>query len=423
MPTFKAEIQNKRQDGTYNVRIRVTHNREVRRLSTNLYVTESEVTKGRKIKNVRVVEITNDLIRKCREACNALGMEILDMPIDKLVERLRHILTGGDVFSLDFLEYAERKLSDFSRGTSGSYRSSLRILKRYVGDTLDISEITVNFLHGFEAFIESEPSRRGDSLAGRAKGGRALSLYMGCIRTLYNLAKSEYNDEDRGIINIPYSPFARFKIRQPPMTRKRALPIEKIQAVINLPYVEERSRQKNQNLAKDCFLLSFLLIGMNSTDLFSAPPPADGIVVYYRKKTTGRRGDKAEMRVRIEREAAFLIDKYKDPSGKRMFNFYRLYSNERAFNSAINESLKKIGGLIGVEALTYYAARHSWATIAHSSAVGIDKMTVHEALNHVNGEMKVTDIYIDKDWSVIWNANRKVIDVFDWSELELMYLL
>jgi hypothetical protein len=64
--------------------------------------------------------------------------------------------------------------------------------------------------------------------------------------------------------------------------------------------------------------------------------------------------------------------------------------------------------------LGFYAARHSWATIACSSVVGIDKATVHEALNHVDNEMKVTDIYIDRDWSVIWNANKKVLELFDW---------
>ena len=53
--------------------------------------------------------------------------------------------------------------------------------------------------------------------------------------------------------------------------------------------------------------------------------------------------------------------------------------------------------------------------MARSSEVGIDKCTVHEALNHVDSNMTVTDIYIDRDWSVIWNANKKVLSLFDWS--------
>ena len=79
--------------------------------------------------------------------------------------------------------------------------------------------------------------------------------------------------------------------------------------------------------------------------------------------------------------------------------------------------MKQIGDKLGIEDLEYYAARHSWATLACSTAVGIDKATVHEALNHVDDKMKVTDIYIDHDWSVIWEANRKVLELFDWSKV------
>lgn len=430
MPTFKAEIQNKRRDGTYNVRIRVTHNREVRRFSTNLYVTENEVTRGGKIKNTQVLDISEDIVSKCRAICNGLGMEVLDMPIDALVDKLKYYLTGGDTFRLDFLEYAERKIPDKSKGTVLIYKAAINALRRYVKeDSLDISDITVSFLRGFEAFIEKEPSRRGSNRKDdkdapeRKRGSRAVSLYLSCIRALYNQAKEEYNDEDRGIINIPYSPFDRFKVKGAGRTKKRAIPVETIQAIIDLPYVKEGARRKKENIAKDCFLLSFILIGMNSADLFNAPAAKDNVLTYNRKKTEGRRDDRAEMRVRLESPAAFLLDKYKDPYGKRMFNFYLLYANEKSFNRAINEGLKKIGEIVGVEDLTYYAARHSWATLARSATVGVDKATVHEALNHADKEMKVTDIYIDRDWSVIWNANKKVLDLFDWSGLELMYLL
>lgn len=41
---------------------------------------------------------------------------------------------------------------------------------------------------------------------------------------------------------------------------------------------------------------------------------------------------------------------------------------------------------------------------------GVDKYTVHAALNHADPEMKVTDIYLEKDWSVINAANEKVMN-------------
>ena len=64
--------------------------------------------------------------------------------------------------------------------------------------------------------------------------------------------------------------------------------------------------------------------------------------------------------------------------------------------------------------LEYYAARHSWATIALNDA-GVDKYTVHSALNHVDESMRVTDMYIRKSWDPIDKANRKVLDLLQLS--------
>ncbi len=63
----------------------------------------------------------------------------------------------------------------------------------------------------------------------------------------------------------------------------------------------------------------------------------------------------------------------------------------------------------GITGLQFYAARHSWATIARNE-VGIDKYTIHEALNHVDPGMKITDVYLDKDWTRIDDANRRVLN-------------
>lgn len=423
MATFKAEIQNRRADGTYNVRIRVTHNRVVRRISTNIYVTDADLTKGGKIKNPTILSHCEALIRKCRDTCTELGYGIASMAIDELVERLKEALIGGETFRLDFLEYAELKMKDMTPGTASAYRIAFSAIRRYIGrDKLDIGEINVAFLRGFERFIETEPSRQGCNRKGapkepKQKGKRAVSAYLGCVRAIHNKAKAEYNDEDRGMIRIPYSPFKNYKIKPQPRTRKRALPVEMIQRIIDLPYEAERvgGKWSRFNLAKDCFILSFALIGMNSVDMFYAEAADRDILTYNRRKTAGRRDDNAEMRVRLEPCLSLLLEKYRDPLRKRLFSFYRHYADPANLNRAINTGLKQIGEVLGIDRLEFYAARHSWATIARSAAVGIDKATVHEALNHVDGEMRVTDIYIERDWSVIWKANAAVLARFDWT--------
>jgi len=66
---------------------------------------------------------------------------------------------------------------------------------------------------------------------------------------------------------------------------------------------------------------------MNTADLFNVTEIKNGRLEYKRTKTTGRRKDNAFILVKIEKEAQVLIDKYRDPTNKRVFNFHRMYSN------------------------------------------------------------------------------------------------
>jgi integrase len=94
-----------------------------------------------------------------------------------------------------------------------------------------------------------------------------------------------------------------------------------------------------------------------------------------------------------------------------------MYSDPHALNDAIGKGIrgnktKDTAGIrhdIGVDYLTFYSARHSFATIATNDA-GIDKYKVHQMLNHVIPEMKITDRYVRKSWKSFDIANRKLLD-------------
>ena len=156
-------------------------------------------------------------------------------------------------------------------------------------------------------------------------------------------------------------------------------------------------------------MLSFYLMGMNSVDLYNATEYDGEYITYYRTKTKDRRSDKAKMIVRVPEIAKPIIEKYRNRTkNPQIFNFYRNYADEKAFNKAINKGLKEIGVKLNIEDLEFYAARHSWATIALNKCK-IDKYTVHSALNHVDPSMRVTDIYIERDFVNENEANMKVL--------------
>lgn len=404
MATFKAEVRTDhlREDDTYLVRIRVTHNRKIKRIPTNIYIDKKDVTKAGKIKNQAIVDQLEDIIREYRRKANGLSLLIEDMSVDELVEFLTK---KEEVLRVDFFEFAEKWIAEH-KGLHGLYiyTSMLNSLERFIGRRkLDFKEINYKFLKKYEEYLGQR---------------RRLSLYMGKIRHLHNEAKREYNDEDVNRILIPWTPFAKYSIPNIQPTKERALNESLIKQIYGLP--DRPNRYKTPcvyNLAKDVFILSFCLMGMNTADLYLCEDltEQDGKITisYNRAKTSTRRVDKARISVDVHPFLIPLFNKYRNPRKGKIFSFVNRYCDYTQFNKAVNKGLKEVGKSIGVDDLEFYAARHTFATIARNK-LGYDKSTVGEALNHIEKDSRITDIYIQKDFSIINKLNSEVIElVFD----------
>ena len=416
MLTIKAEIKRSelKVDGTYNVKIRFTLDRKVKRLSTNLFVTQQDLTKSLKFKEDTSIKREVDrLVLYYREQCLKLQLDQNHYSLDEIVEFLNGEQEKQQ--TIDFIKFSREWIASTTIKGAPNYTTAINALVRFIGkEELDINLITLDFLEQFKAFLIGERDARTKKLMQQGKrvtSNRTLSLYLVSIKKLFNEAKRKFNKKDKNLILIPNSPFEDFKIPKQEATRKRAIPADIIKKVWKLPYKDMKKGYKSTcryNLAKDCFILSFCLMGINSADLYNATEMRGNTIIYNRTKTKARRLDGAKMMVDIPKIVQPLIDKYKDSTGKRLFNFYQYYGDEKTFNKAINSGLKEIGSILEVDDLEYYAARHSWATIALNK-VGIDKYIVHAALNHIDDSMKVTDIYIERDFVNENKANAKVV--------------
>ena len=416
MLTIKAEIKRSelKVDGTYNVKIRFTLDRKVKRLSTNLFVTQQDLTKSLKFKEDTSIKREVDrLVLYYREQCLKLQLDQNHYSLDEIIEFLNGEQEKQQ--TIDFIKFSREWIASATIKGAPNYTTAINALVRFIGkEELDINLITLDFLEQFKAFLIGERDARTKKLMQQGKrvtSNRTLSLYLVSIKKLFNEAKRKFNKKDKNLILIPNSPFEDFKIPKQEATRKRAIPADIIKKVWKLPYKDMKKGYKSTcryNLARDCFILSFCLMGINSADLYNATEMRGNTIIYNRTKTKARRLDGAKMMVDIPKIVQPLIDKYKDSTGKRLFNFYQFYGDEKTFNKAINSGLKEIGSILEVDDLEYYAARHSWATIALNK-VGIDKYIVHAALNHIDDSMKVTDIYIERDFVNENKANAKVV--------------
>ena len=414
MLTIREEIKNGEQksDKTYNVKLRFTLNRRFKRVSTSLFATPKDLTKDFKIKqNSPIKREVDALIRAYQEKCAKFQIELNNYTVEDIVD----MLNGEQAKSqkIDFIKFCREWISTAPIKGAPNYTTAVNALVRFVGkEELDVRLITTEFLERFKEFLNKEREERARKLAlqgKRSPSNRSLSLYLMSIKKLFKEAKKFYNKKYKDTILISHSPFEDFKIPQQETTRKRAIQAELIQKIWELPYKNTPKGNKGTclfDIAKDCFILSFGLIGINSADLYYATDYRNGVITYYRTKTKARRLDAAKMQVKVPDMLLPLMEKYRDKTGQRIFNFHHFYANEKALSKAINRGLKEIGALLHIEDLEYYAARHSWATIAVNK-VGIDKYTVHAALNHLDDSMKVTDIYIERDFEIENKANEK----------------
>ena len=416
MLTIRAEVlkDKKRTDGTYNVKVRFTKNKKVKRISTDLFATDADLTSDLKLKEDSMTKQEADrLVLHYRTMVNSLHLDSGNYDVSEIVNRL--LCKEEAEKPIDFIAFSKKWISETTIKGKDNYTTALNSFIRFVGtEELEIKKITVDLLEQYRDYIIKVRKERVKALLAEGKrvpSNRCLSLYLMSLKHLYGEAQRFYNKPDKGLMRIPHTPFEYFKIPKQEATRKRAVTPQQIKAIWSLPYLNVHKGVKHTcrpDLAKDCFILSFCLMGINSVDLYNATELRGNKLVYCRTKTKDRRLDKAKMEVIVPDMVLPIIEKYRDTTGQRLFKFYKDYRDHKAFNKAINNGLKEIGDQLQIEDLEYYAARHSWATIALNKCK-IDKYTVHAALNHVDDNMRVTDIYIERDFVNENKANQKVV--------------
>lgn len=409
MATLKALIKDryKRRDNTYLVHIRLTHNRGSIYIPTPLYVEASLVTRAFKIKDQRIIDATNAIIYEWRGLIAELGAGADALSAKELAYYLRKRSRDIRGFHLNFIEYIY-KVGDKRRtqNTRATYYTVANSLARYTQrENLDIAEVNALFLRDYEAWLITE---------GVAQGTR--HLYMSTLKAAHNYAKFEFNDEDGNIIRVPQSPFAKYKMPQPQAPEARGIDLKTLQAIADL---EDGTRIRSaRDFGRDIFMLSYALGGMNGADLYNLPYNAlkGDYIEYNRQKTKGARADNALYRVPVLPEVRPLLNRWLDPTKKRLFRFHLKYT-EHSFVQTIPRSMKLIQEAVPYERnYTFYAARHTYATLAHN-VVGCDMYLVNELLNHSDTKLKITARYVERDWSVLFDAHAKVVRLVDWQEI------
>lgn len=204
-------------------------------------------------------------------------------------------------------------------------------------------------------------------------------------------------------------PFRGVSVRKE-QTKKRCLSLEQLRAIRDFKLSGKKA------MYRDCFMLSFYLIGINISDLLFLPKTAlkNGRIIYKRNKT-GKLYD-----IKVEPEAMEIIARHKSRKKDRLLSF--LEEGDATITNTFANNLTRHLRTIGEkerhsyyvtvhpieEGITSYWSRHTWATMA--SELDIPMEVIGRSLGHSLWDNAVTSTYIKYDTRKIDEANRKVID-------------
>ena len=390
MATITTEFGKLSSKGQRAVYLRVRDKKTEKRIATGVKVDESEISpRTKKIKNFEKAQTVEKLRMELMYKMTSIAPEInysANMDAARIVSTL---VMQEKTESLDFFTFAEDWISKNSLKSTKNYNCTLSALESYLGvRKLDFSQINYTLLKNFELYLSDRP--------------RAKSMYLGYMRHLYREAMLEYNTDEATVIKN--DPFMRYKAPKQVLKKGvRALSVQDILKVYHYRGIDPKGRPQ---LARDCFILSFCLMGMNSADLYNATVLQKGVVKYNRTKTKDRRSDDAYIEVKVHPFIKQLMKKY--AGNTHVFNFYQRYAGFEEMNTALNKGLKEVGKAIGIPKLQFYQARHTFATLSRNM-MKFSKSDVDEALNHV-GSYDIADVYITKDFSIINENNFKLIE-------------
>lgn len=339
MATLNLAVLKNRQTSKKNfiIYVSIFHKGETRYIATEYEIEELfQFDKGKvvckqdaKVMNQRLNYVLNEYIKKLNT--------IQDQNIYNCTQ-IKQLLVGEMKLEQDITikEYMskriEKLLKDGRNGYANMNQNTLNAIINILGD-ITLKSISTSTIKYFS-----------DGLSKYSNATKQMRLAH--LKATLNEAIKD------GIVKYDIHPFAYTKMPKSP-ARLMDITIDEF-----IKIKDFQTKQKKLSLAKDVFLLSFYLGGINFIDLVGIDFSKDYIEFERQKTEHSKQGDKVT-RFTIPNEAKPIIKKYKSRNGKLDFGYKFTYSNLQKY---INHCMKKLAKLIGIESnFTYYSARKTFA--------------------------------------------------------------
>lgn len=354
MATIKLAVlkHTKSKDGSYKIRISIGHRSE-----THYIVTPYSVNALSEFDNGIVVRVPNahEINIKLRNLLNDYEerLERIDSPEDYTCKELRDLLKSMRTHSskITFKQVSEQYQKELIEDGRGSYagmlQNSLRLFFEFTGGDVFLSEISTITISEFERWIK----RKGVSQT-------YISMTLSMTRTIVNRAIRMQ------LVTYSVHPFTYWKRPADP-ERELDISVEDVRAIR-----DAQPRLKKQRIARDIFMLSYYLGGINLIDLLEIDFRGVSVLEYTRHKSRNMKLSDKRISFTLQPEAKELISKWMNRNTGRLdFGYKFSYKNFLAYVTRSIKSLAKDIDIQDYRKVCYYTARKSF--VQHGFDLGI----------------------------------------------------
>lgn len=349
MTTLKTAVVPAKQlkSGKHKIRIAVGHKKQTRYLVTRFVIDDlSQFRDGQVVNDLEAPAINSKLRNLLNEYQDALDKINTDAyTCGQIVEYLSRFKRTSSTFNSVAKEMISEMKEEGRKGTAGLYELTLRYFNECTYGKMMLDMIVPKTIKDFDLFLNKE----------KGLNATTRGIHMAHVKAIIN---SAIRDK---IVSYETHPFE-YYVKPAPEVRELDISVEEFKKIRDSDFPE-----KSLRVARDVFLLSYYLGGINLIDLMNINFKNATTIEYIREKSKNTKRGEKKISLSIPPEAQPIIKTWIGRNGKLNFGYKLSYSN---FRNYVTKELQRLADRLELNKhVVYYSARKS--LVQHGFELGI----------------------------------------------------
>lgn len=339
------------KSGKHKIRIAIGHKQETRYLVTRFVIDSPSQFRDGQVVDAPYASHINmklrNLLNTYQEALDKINTN--SYTCSQIAEYLSNYREGTCTFTDIANEYIGGMIKEGRKSTAQLYQKTTDYFLDSVGHDSMLEGITPRTIKDFDLYLKQRnfsPATRG--------------THMAHLKAIINYA-IKYRK-----VSYEAHPFE-FYEKPDCSVRELDISVDEVRLIRDAEVTE-----KSLCMARDLFMLSYYLGGINLIDLMQINFKGKDTIEYIREKSKNtKKGDK-KISFTIPDEAKPIIKKWMGKNGKLNFGYKLSYDNFRKY---VTKEIIRLADRIGIEKhVVYYSARKSF--VQHGFELGIPLETL-----------------------------------------------